>query len=263
MNIGPLSLRSGLLEGESTSDLLKNFQYVASRMSYDDTPSDDIIYSKWSKWSRCRRKCRQVRRRRCVNPTRCGRTILKETRPCNRRRSCKNQQRGGNPKNKQKRNKRKGKGSFIRSETGEWQHIVRKKKLSKKSKGQLRKNKAFYSNWSKWTKCSDKCTTARSKKCDFETLCGLEKVIEEAYCYIEGTKCQAWHRQGKLLQKAKEEEENLNTIEDTIGGVYQSDKTVQSNDQCGIHKKTSEDWKLQHRIGNYPWALKIIGKFYR
>ena len=233
-------------------------------MNYDSAPSDDIIYSRWSKWSRCRKKCRQVRRRRCINPTRCGRTILKETRPCNRRRSCKSQQRGANRKNRQKGNKRKGKRNFLRSETGEWQHIVRKKKLSKKSKLRMRKNKAFYSNWSKWAKCSDKCTTARYKKCDFETLCGLEKVIEEAYCYIEGTKCQSWHRQGRLEQKAKEEEENGNSIENTIDGLYQHDneKMVHqgkgpSNSQCGIHKKTYEDY----RIGNSPWALKIIGKF--
>ena len=190
-------MRSGLFKSESTSDLLKNFQYVASNLNYGNAPSDDVIYSKWSKWSRCRRKCRQVRRRRCIDSTICGRTILKETRPCNRRRSCKSQQRGGNRKNKG--NKRKGNGIKVRSQTGDIQHIVRKKKLSKKSKGQLRKNKAFYSNWSKWTKCSDQCTTARSKKCDFETLCGLEKVIEEAYCYISGSKCQSWHRQGNIF----------------------------------------------------------------
>lgn len=177
---------------------MKSFHYVPSAINYDETPSDDAVYSRWSKWSRCRRRCRQVRRRRCINPDRCGKTILKETRPCNRRRSCKNKSRNnpGNYKPKGKKSKRKG--TRVRSQTGELQHIVRKKKLSKKSKGKLRKNSAFYSKWSKWTRCSDSCTTARTKVCNFETLCGLEKVAEGAYCYIKGSTCQTWHRQGNI-----------------------------------------------------------------
>ena len=177
-----------MLKSEDSLSLLKSFRYVPQPINYNGAPSDDVIYSKSTKWSKCRRKCRQVRRRRCIDPERCGNTKLKETRPCSRRRSCKNQSRRAHRKNKP-----------VQSQTGEWQHIVRKKKLSKKSKGKLRKNNAFYSKWSKWTRCSDKCTTARTKECNFETLCGLEKVIEEAYCYIKGSQCQSWHRQGKFL----------------------------------------------------------------
>ena len=187
----------------NTSSLLKSFHYVPSAINHDETPSDDALYSRWSKWSRCRRRCRQVRRRRCINTDRCGKTILKETRPCNRRRSCKNKSRVIHGKNKPKGKKPKRKRTNrrvtnVRSITGELQHIVRKKKLSKKSKGKLRKNNAFYSKWSKWSRCSDRCKTARTKVCNFETLCGFEKVEEEAYCYIKGSTCQSKHRQGNL-----------------------------------------------------------------
>ena len=64
--------------------------YIPSTINYGEAPSDDVLYSKWTKWSRCRKKCRQVRRRRCINYERCGKTILKETRPCNKGRSCRN-----------------------------------------------------------------------------------------------------------------------------------------------------------------------------
>ena len=169
--------------------------YIPSTINYGEAPSDDVLYSKWTKWSRCRKKCRQVRRRRCINYERCGKTILKETRPCNKGRSCRNRN------NRQRGNKRKGRGNKVRSENGEWQHIVRKKKLPKKSRGELKKNNAFYTKWTRWTKCSDRCTAARTKKCNFETLCGKEQVVEEAYCYIQGTRCQSWHRQGKFYIK--------------------------------------------------------------
>lgn len=49
-----------------------------------------------------------------------------------------------------------------------------------------------YSRWSRWSKCSSKCTTRRFKKCRMKEICGNEVLRETAYCYVEGTFCQEW-----------------------------------------------------------------------
>lgn len=74
-----------------------------------------------------------------------------------------------------------------------------------------------------------------------------------------------------MLKKAKEKEENINSIEtsnihskkpwyrasDDTDPEINSGEISSNNIQCGVHKKMSEE----HRIGNLPWALKIIGKY--
>ncbi|KAL9910555.1 uncharacterized protein ACN427_005164 isoform 2-T13 [Glossina fuscipes fuscipes] len=50
----------------------------------------------------------------------------------------------------------------------------------------------IYSKWSRWTKCSPKCTTRRYKKCRLREQCGREVLREIAYCYTERSFCQQW-----------------------------------------------------------------------
>ena len=61
-------------------------------------------------------------------------------------------------------------------------HIVRKrKKLGRKTKVQMRRNRAFYSKWSRWTPCTDLCLTTRAKSCKYAAVCGkvqVKRVIE-------------------------------------------------------------------------------------
>lgn len=54
------------------------------------------------------------------------------------------------------------------------------------------KYRRVYSRWSRWSKCSSKCTTRRFKKCRVKEICGNEVLRETAYCYVEGTFCQEW-----------------------------------------------------------------------
>ena len=96
----------------------------------------DEIYTPWSRWSKCRRKCKQIRKRMCAMPEICGKNILKEERPC-------------------KRCSRRKKSNF---------RIVKRIKLSRRAKGLLRLNRAFYSKWTRWSKCSSRtCTTSRER----------------------------------------------------------------------------------------------------
>ncbi|KFB42205.1 AGAP006120-PA-like protein [Anopheles sinensis] len=49
-----------------------------------------------------------------------------------------------------------------------------------------------YTKWSKWTKCTAKCTTRRLKRCRIPAFCGNDVIREIAYCYTEGSFCEEW-----------------------------------------------------------------------
>ncbi|XP_058060802.1 uncharacterized protein LOC131211351 [Anopheles bellator] len=49
-----------------------------------------------------------------------------------------------------------------------------------------------YTKWSKWTKCTAKCTTRRLKRCRVPSFCGNDVIREVAYCYTEGSFCEEW-----------------------------------------------------------------------
>lgn len=70
-----------------------------------------------------------------------------------------------------------------------------KRKIQEKAVFEMpRKPEANYTKWSKWTKCSPKCTTRRFKKCTPRArgMCGQEIIREVAYCYTEGSFCEEW-----------------------------------------------------------------------
>ncbi|XP_068142150.1 uncharacterized protein [Drosophila tropicalis] len=58
--------------------------------------------------------------------------------------------------------------------------------------GPVLRRRRIYSKWSRWTRCSPKCTTRRYKKCRLSDQCGREVLREIAYCYTEGSFCQQW-----------------------------------------------------------------------
>ncbi|XP_055607795.1 uncharacterized protein LOC129755375 [Uranotaenia lowii] len=49
-----------------------------------------------------------------------------------------------------------------------------------------------YSKWSRWSKCTAKCTTRRFKRCKVPAICGNDVIREIAYCYTEGSFCEEW-----------------------------------------------------------------------
>ena len=127
-----------------------------SRDSRDDGEEVDIneIYTGWSRWSRCSRKCKQKRERRCAVPSVCGSAVVRMERGCHSER-CR----------------------------GRDFHIVRKKKkLGRKTRTQMKRNRAFYSKWTHWSQCSDLCLTTRRKSCRFPTICGS---VEVSLCYFK------------------------------------------------------------------------------
>ena len=69
----------------------------------------------------------------------------------------------------------------------------------KRTRGELKFNRAFYTKWSKWTQCTPMCKTVRSRECKFSMVCGQNKVHEEAYCYTSGSRCETWYKEGNTL----------------------------------------------------------------
>ena len=188
------------------------------------------IYTQWSGWSRCSRRCKQKRQRHCAEPTICGSAVIKMERGCHSDR-CR----------------------------GRDFHIVRKKKLRRKTKNQLKRNRAFYTKWSRWTPCTDYCQTTRLKACRFPLVCGNNEVTEEAYCYREGSQCEVWYKSGKSLDITDEEGFPLKSENDRLNSVVNKLSKPKFSDfssQCGLRNSPAN---LNPKTSDIAWALRIIG----
>ena len=108
-------------------------------------------------------------RRYCTVPPICGKNVLKEERQCGR-----NSQGGRRRRRKRRkrgRNNDQGNKCFIQSgwrgkgkgRSKKGFHIVKRKQLSKRTRGMLKYNRAFYTRWSKWSACSEDCKATRTK----------------------------------------------------------------------------------------------------
>ena len=232
----------------------KNSEKSEPLAEENDVNEDEMdiseIYTSWSRWTRCSRRCKQKRERQCAVPSICGSAVVKMERGCHSDR-CR----------------------------GRDFHIVRKKKLGKKTKTQMKKNRAFYTKWSRWSQCSDYCLTTRVKSCRFPLVCGSVKVTEEAYCYREGSQCEAWYKAGKSLDIGDEEGFTLKKkldVPNTLETPSKPTKRFQDYQaQCGVrltHKQynsQTSDIALALRIiggreskpGRWPWQIVILNKY--
>ena len=198
----------------------------------------NAIYTGWSRWSRCSRKCKQRRQRHCAVPNICGSAVIKMERGCHSDR-CRGQ-------------------DF---------HIVRKKKLRRKIKSQLKRNRAFYTKWSRWTPCTDICQTTRLKACRFPLVCGNNEVKEEAYCYRENSQCERWYKSGKSLDITDEEGFPLQAEQDKLNSLgsdgFQAVKLLADySGRCGLRNPSKNLFAAgsgQKSSADIAWALKIIG----
>jgi hypothetical protein len=204
----------------------------------EDEMDIDELYTDWGRWSKCSRRCKQKRQRHCSVPSICGAAVVKMERGCHSDR-CRGQ-------------------DF---------HIVRKKKMRRKTKNQLKRNRAFYTKWSRWTPCSGYCLTTRLKSCRFPEVCGTVTVTEEAYCYTTGSQCEAWYKAGKSLD-----------ISDEVGFTLSKDATEKKKpvapvtlpklkladykEQCGKrhqHPASNASPARGAQAKDIAWALRIIG----
>lgn len=146
------------------------------------------------------------------------------------------------------------------------------------------RHRRVYSKWSKWTKCTPKCTTRRYKKCRIREQCGREVLREIAYCYTEGSFCQQWLQ--AQLQKSqpyeirpvpshrKDSSETSNAI---VSDFIMSSKGYRGPEyqpmklKCGIAPIKNPKRNIYNmlkiiggkaaRKGEWPWQAAIFNRF--
>lgn len=145
----------------------------------------------------------------------------------------------------------------------------------------------LYTKWSKWSKCSAKCTTRRFKRCKAKDICGNAVQREVLYCYTEGSFCQTWidNQNSPIIVNQKPSDFGLhsniarpwsaNVITNelsTFGRSYRAPEYQPQNIKCGFamvrQKPKNYLWGMLRiiggktaRKGQWPWQVAILNKF--
>ncbi|XP_063700556.1 uncharacterized protein LOC134830876 [Culicoides brevitarsis] len=96
-----------------------------------------------------------------------------------------------------------------------------------------------YTKWSRWSKCSAKCTTRRFKKCKIQQYCGNDVIREIAYCYTEGSFCQEWI--GNQLQSMNQALESTTPSTTTVSYTVPSRNSNSRNNNGGRGKSRKQE----------------------
>ncbi|XP_058982368.1 uncharacterized protein LOC131804075 [Musca domestica] len=149
------------------------------------------------------------------------------------------------------------------------------------------KHRRIYSKWSRWTKCTPKCTTRRYKKCRVREQCGREVLREIAYCYTEGSFCQQWlNAQVQKLPAyelrpsatRRRDVSDDGAISNSIvsdfimnGKGYRGPEYTPMKLKCGIAPIRSNKRNMYNmlkiiggkaaRKGEWPWQVAIFNRF--
>lgn len=144
--------------------------------------------------------------------------------------------------------------------------------------------KRVYSRWSKWSKCSPKCTTRRYKKCRLREICGKEVLREIAYCYTEGSFCQEWlegqvHKTPpydlKPVASSRKDVVSPNAIANDFilsGKGYRGPEYTPLKLKCGVssvrNNRRNNVYNMLKiiggktaRKGQWPWQVVIFNRF--
>ncbi|XP_065359756.1 uncharacterized protein LOC135953707 [Calliphora vicina] len=153
------------------------------------------------------------------------------------------------------------------------------------------KHRRIYSKWSRWTKCSPKCTTRRYKKCRVREQCGREVLREIAYCYTEGSFCQQWlqaqvqkspsYDMRPVATRRRDISDDGGTLSNSIGGTlsdfimngkgYRGPEYTPMKLKCGIAPIRSNKRNMYNmlkiiggkaaRKGEWPWQVAIFNRY--
>ncbi|KAI8117013.1 Anionic trypsin-2 [Lucilia cuprina] len=153
------------------------------------------------------------------------------------------------------------------------------------------KHRRIYSKWSRWTKCSPKCTTRRYKKCRVREQCGREVLREIAYCYTEGSFCQQWlqaqvqksptYDLRPVATRRRDINDDGGTLSNSIGGTlsdyimngkgYRGPEYTPMKLKCGIAPIRSNKRNMYNmlkiiggkaaRKGEWPWQVAIFNRY--
>ncbi|XP_043646666.1 uncharacterized protein LOC122615685 [Drosophila teissieri] len=153
------------------------------------------------------------------------------------------------------------------------------------------RRRRVYSKWSRWTKCSPKCTTRRYKKCRIIDQCGREVLREIAYCYTEGSFCQQWLQtqfqktpafetrpgpgspaNAMRRMQSEQPERSMNDLNYIMTGKgYRGPEYTPLKLSCGIVRSGTGRRSMSNmlkiiggraaRKGEWPWQVAILNRF--
>ncbi|KAH9501156.1 hypothetical protein DERF_012022, partial [Dermatophagoides farinae] len=222
------------------------------------------IYSEWSSWSRCRKRCKQVRTRICIRPSDCQSNIQKEERGCTGDRCRPNYHHHHHHHNNNNHHHH------------HYQQLI-EQRPSGSSNGRGRGGTEFkvlyhlqsyvYSQWSKWSPCTEHCQTRRYRTCEMKEICGNSTIHEDAICAKKGSNCEKYF-------KSKEDEhqqfdlEGSSTTTNTNSYRQSINASRMINDETCGHSFIRNDMASMLRIiggreankGRWPWVVAILNR---
>lgn len=218
-------------------DELKNEQTNWPKLDLDQ-------YGEWSPWSKCRKRCKQVRKRMCRAPG-CESTVLKEERDCTGDRCL----------------------MFLATRNGQKKHRVQVERQERDNPRKIRVlyhlQRYIYSPWSEWAACKTRtCHTTRYRVCMNSVICKNSIIKEDALCYIPGSECEKQYKPQFEQAGAEAEAEQTNQPNEVTSKVPLID-----DDQCGIssrHATLSSMLRIiggrKSRHGRWPWMVAILNR---
>ena len=220
--------------GKQQNEPMKRFQLESANI--------DDLYGQWSQWSKCRKRCKQIRTRKCMSHL-CESTILKEERDCS-----------GHlcviPSTKIKASKI--------SANRPHEHSRQNKKIFRVL---YHLQRYIYSPWSEWAACKTRtCHTSRYRVCMNSVICKNSIIKEDALCYTPGSECE-----NKYKLQVNSEPEAVEEIEQ--GNHVISNVSPVDDNQCGIvsrHTTINSMLRIiggrRSRHGRWPWMVAILNR---
>lgn len=209
------------------------------------------MYSEWSKWSKCRRRCKQVRTRICMSPSHCQSNIQKEERSCTG--------------DKCRLNNVNNYGTTIN--TLNQQHSIdvnRGRGRSTEFKVLYHLQSYVYSQWSKWSPCTENCQTRRYRTCEMKEICGNSTIHEDAICAKKGSNCEKYFKSKSSL--TEEQLDDKMDIASPAQNNINNTKLI-NDEQCGYSTVRNDLTSLLRIIGGreankgrWPWVVAVLNR---